>query len=194
VPKLAAGPRGCLPTAAHCGASGLGGQTLADPNRPARLKHAEPSPPPPHWVAAVGAEPFADPASRSRKDPQKGKAMTKLFKTTTLATALTLIALPALAQVTPEGVTQSLAGQGYTDIQVAPEAEGQIATTATNAEGVPVAITYDAVTGQVVSAAVSGQPAAQAPAQSADQSADQAPAEAAPAAVDAPESGGESGG
>ena len=120
--------------------------------------------------------------------------MTKLFKTTTLATALTLIALPALAQVTPEGVTQSLAGQGYTDIQVAPEAEGQIATTATNAEGVPVAITYDAVTGQVVSAAVSGQPAAQAPAQSADQSADQAPAEAAPAAVDAPESGGESGG
>lgn len=91
--------------------------------------------------------------------------MTKIFKTTTLGAALALIAMPALAQVTPEQVTESLAGQGYTDIQVAPEADGRITSTATNAEGVAVVIIHDSATGQVVSAAAEGQPApAEAPA------------------------------
>lgn len=79
--------------------------------------------------------------------------MTKMSRTTTLAAALALISMPALAQVTAEQVTQSLEGQGYTNIQVAPEVDGHIATTATNAEGVAVVIVHDAATGQVVSAA-----------------------------------------
>lgn len=78
--------------------------------------------------------------------------MTKMSRTTTLAAALALISMPALAQVMAEQVTQSLAGQGYADIQVAPEVDGQIATTATNAEGIAVVIIHDATTGQVVSA------------------------------------------
>lgn len=78
--------------------------------------------------------------------------MTTISRTTTLAAALALISMPALAQVTAEQVTQSLAGQGYTDIQVAPEVDGHIATTATNADGVAVLIVHDATTGQVVSA------------------------------------------
>lgn len=101
--------------------------------------------------------------------------MTKIFKTTTLGAALALIAMPALAQVTPEQVTELLAGQGYTDIQVAPEADGRITSTATNAEGVAVVIIHDSATGQVVSAAAEGQPA---------------PAEAPAAEMSAPESGG----
>lgn len=105
--------------------------------------------------------------------------MTKIFKTTTLGAALALISMPALAQVTPEQVSASLAGQGYTDIQVAPEAEGRITSTATNADGVAVVIIYDSATGQVVSAAAEGQPA---PAE--------APAEAPAAEMIAPESGG----
>ena len=78
--------------------------------------------------------------------------MTKMSRTTTLAAALALISMPALAQVMAEQVTQSLAGQGYTNIQVAPEVDGHIATTATNAEGIAVVIVHDATTGQVVSA------------------------------------------
>lgn len=42
--------------------------------------------------------------------------MTKMSRTTTLAAALALISMPALAQVMAEQVTQSLAGQGYTNI------------------------------------------------------------------------------
>ncbi len=86
--------------------------------------------------------------------------MTKMSRTTTLAAALALISMPALAQVTAEQVTQSLEGQGYTNIQVASEVDGHIATTATNAEGVAVVIVHDAATGQVVSAAAAeAQPA-----------------------------------
>lgn len=87
--------------------------------------------------------------------------MTKMSRTTTLAAALALISMPALAQVTAEQVTQSLAGQGYTNIQVAPEVDGHIATTATNAEGIAVVIVHDATTGQVVSAGAADAQAAQ---------------------------------
>ncbi|MBA4490427.1 PepSY domain-containing protein [Paracoccus sp. S1E-3] len=86
--------------------------------------------------------------------------MTKISRTTTFAAALALISMPALAQVTAEQVTQSLEGQGYTDIRVSPEVDGHIATTATDAEGVEVVIVHDASTGQVVSAAAAdAQPA-----------------------------------
>ena len=47
--------------------------------------------------------------------------MTKMSRTTTLAAALALISMPALAQVTADQVTESLTQQGYTNIQVAPE-------------------------------------------------------------------------
>lgn len=87
--------------------------------------------------------------------------MTKMSRTTTLAAALALISMPALAQVMAEQVTQSLAGQGYTNIQVAPEVDGHIATTETNAEGIAVVIVHDAATGQVVSAGAADAQAAQ---------------------------------
>ena len=86
--------------------------------------------------------------------------MTKISRPTTLAAALALISMPALAQVTADQVTESLTQQGYTNIQVAPEVDGHIATTATNGEGVAVVIVHDAATGQVVSAAAAeAQPA-----------------------------------
>lgn len=87
--------------------------------------------------------------------------MTKMSRTTTLAAALALISMPALTQVMAEQVTQSLAGQGYTNIKVAPEVDGHIATTATNAEGIAVVIIHDATTGQVVSAGAADAQAAQ---------------------------------
>lgn len=69
-----------------------------------------------------------------------------------LAAALAGAAIPALAEVTAQQVTESLQGQGYSDIDVAPVANGQIVTRATSADGVEVNVVYDSETGQVIAA------------------------------------------
>ncbi|MFD1797239.1 PepSY domain-containing protein [Paracoccus aurantiacus] len=74
------------------------------------------------------------------------------FNLAVLATALAFGSVPAFAEVTAEQVTQSLEGQGYTSIEVAAPANGQIVARGTNADGVAVDVVYDSETGQVVSA------------------------------------------
>ncbi len=93
--------------------------------------------------------------------------MTQKYVPGMLAAALALFSMPAMAEVTGDQVAESLAAQGYTNIEVAPPADGQIVTRAISAEGVEVSVVYDAETGQVIAAEAAGgdaAPATKAPA------------------------------
>ncbi|WBU55847.1 PepSY domain-containing protein [Paracoccus sediminicola] len=78
--------------------------------------------------------------------------MKTTIKTTSIAAAFALFALPSVAQITSEQVISSLEGQGYSDVQIVAEDDDVISTTAVSSEGQAVNVIYDRETGAVRSA------------------------------------------
>lgn len=83
--------------------------------------------------------------------------MTNFIKTTSFAAALALLGVPALADITPEQVVESLEAQGYTEVMIVEDEQDNadadtLVATATNADGVPVSVVYNKGTGEVISA------------------------------------------
>lgn len=83
--------------------------------------------------------------------------MTNFIKTTSFAAALALLGVPALAEITPEQVVESLEGQGYTEVTIVEGEQGRedgdtLVANAVNADGVQVSVVYNKGTGEVISA------------------------------------------
>ncbi|WBU58983.1 hypothetical protein [Paracoccus albus] len=83
--------------------------------------------------------------------------MTNFIKTTSFAAALALLGVPAIAQITPEQVVESLEGQGYTEVMIVEDEQDNsdadtLVATANNADGVAVTVVYNKDTGEVISA------------------------------------------